>query len=43
MKTVNELKEKTSEELRKEARGAYEYWRRVRAFEGVTKVLEGEN
>ena len=33
----------TSEELRKEARGAYEYWQRVRAFEDVAKVLEGEN
>ena len=40
MKTPYELKEMKNDELRKEAREAYEYWQRVRAFEEVAKAME---
>lgn len=43
MKTVNELKEMTNDELRTEATTAYEYWQRVRAFEEVAKALAEVN
>ena len=43
MKTVNELKEMTNDELRTEATTAFEYWQRVRAFEEVAKALAEVN
>ena len=43
MKTVNELKEMTNDELSTEAAAAYEYWRKVRAFEEVAEIMAEVN